>query len=178
MEKQLVAELLATADEYATQCQFDANATALRSKLTEDSRTGSLADPNKFTSTIFSAKRSGDFLNDQQYRIVRKIAGKPLCAVYLARDQANVLVVIKEFVLPTCVQQTEEMEESFNREYKALSSIKHHSIACVIETFEERDAKYIVIEHISGDDLRSIVQKRGKRDESTVFAMGRTNCTP
>ncbi len=168
LEKQKIAELMATADEYATQCKFDADSIALRSRLAKENCAGSHADQAKFTSTIFSTKQSGDFLHDLQYRIVRKIAGKPLCAVYLARDQENTLVVIKEFVLPTCVKQTEEMKHSFDREFKALSSIKHHSIARVIETFEEDEAKYIVLEHINGEDLRTIVQKRGKRDEPTV----------
>jgi tRNA A-37 threonylcarbamoyl transferase component Bud32 len=169
LEKQKLAELLSTADEYATKCKFDANVIELRAKLTQDSRAGSLADQSKFSSSIFSTKQCGDQFQDGKYRVIRKLASKPLSAVYLARDQANNRVIVKEFVLPTCVKQTEEMDQSFNREFKALSSLKHNSIANVIETFEENTAKYLVIEHIEGTDLRSIVQSRGRRNQQTVL---------
>lgn len=169
IEKQKVAQLLATADEHANKCKFDANVIALRSKLLQESNAGSLADHNKFAATIFSTKQIGQHFCNGKYRVIRKLAGKPMSAVYLARDQAEKRVIIKEFVLPSCVKQTDEIDQSFDREFTALSLLKHESIANVIETFEELDARYIVIEFIAGQDLRKIVQRRGRRDEKTVL---------
>jgi serine/threonine-protein kinase len=134
----------------------------------ESKRAATVTDVNKFSSTIFSPRKGGERLKNGDYRVVRKLAGKPLSAVYLARDRAEKHVVIKEFVLPTCVEQCERLDETFDREYRILRSLHHECIAKVLETFEEKGAKYIVIEHIRGQDLRSLVQRRGRRSEKSV----------
>jgi hypothetical protein len=169
-QPELVAELLSSADEYSNRCKFEPAAVDYRAKLSEESkRAATVTDVHKFSSSIFSPRKGGERLKNGDYRVVRKLAGKPLSAVYLARDRNENHVVIKEFVLPTCVEQCERLDETFDREYKILRSLNHACIAKVLETFEEKGAKYIVIEHIRGQDLRSLVQRRGRRSEKSVL---------
>ncbi|MBX9568260.1 MAG: serine/threonine protein kinase [Candidatus Obscuribacterales bacterium] len=165
-----LSELLATADEHAPSCKFDSASVALRLRLIEEAKENSLIESQKFSSTIFSPKKSGDFMNDNAYRIVRKLAGKALSAVYLARDNvSHQRVVIKEYVLPSTTQHRERMLETFEREFKILNALHHPGIAQVIEMFEESDARYLVIEFVEGSDLRSIVERKGAREERIVI---------
>lgn len=164
-----VTEILAAADEYGTGSRIDPGAIALRSRLAEETKSTVIAQANKFSSTIFTPRKGGDFLNDGQYRIVRKLAGKALSAVYLARDHNDRHVVIKEFVMPSSAQHRDRMTATFDREYSILSQLKHENIAQVIDMFQEAEARYIVIEHVQGSDLRTIVQRRGFRSEKTAI---------
>lgn len=164
-----LAELLAAADEYAPRCEFDSRAVALRLQLLQEIKTSKLIESDKFSSTIFSPKNSGDFLYDNKYRIVRKLAAKALSTVYLARaNDSHERVVIKEYVLPTSALQRERMLETFQREFQILSALQHPGIAQVKEMFEESDTRYLTIEFVDGQDLRSIVQRKGPRSERTV----------
>jgi hypothetical protein len=172
VEKEKLAELLGAADEYAPKCKFDPQVTQLRTKLCQDLKNVSLTESNKFSSTIFTPHSSNDVLNGK-YRVVRKLAGKSLSAVYLARDPEDSHVVIKQFMLPSNVEQCERMDTQFNREYELLRLLQSGSIAQVLETFEQRGAKYLVMEYIRGSDLRSIVQNRGPRTEKVVTKWAR-----
>lgn len=169
LETESLSALLAQADEYAPNCEFDPSVVALRTSLNDQLKTRAIDTDNKFASTIFTARRPGDYLKQSRYRVVRKLASKPLSAVYLARDYDNHHVVIKEFVLPTSVRDCDRMDETFNREYSILRSLKNDRIAQVIEAFEERGSRYIVMEHIKGADLRSIAQQRGGVREATAI---------
>lgn len=169
IDRSELAELLAAADEYAPRCEFGSRTVAFRLQLMQDSKTNTLIESEKFSSTIFSPKISGDFLYDNKYRIVRKLAGKALSTVYLARANDNQeRVVIKEYVLPSNALQRERMLETFQREFQILSSLRHPGIAQVKEMFEESHARYLCIEFVDGQDLRSIVQRKGPRSDKTA----------
>ena len=172
-----LAELLATADEHAPKCKFSDDVTVLRLKLQEETKSNLLVDAGKFSSTIFSPRKCGDYLNNNKYRVVRKLAGKALSTVYLARDTASDMhVVIKEYVLPTTALQRERMLLTFEREFAILSSLHHPGIASLKEMFEEKDVRYIVIEYVQGQDLRSLVERRGGRSERIVWRWSRAIC--
>lgn len=161
-------ELLTAIDEYAARCKFDTPTMELRSRLLQQTKTSAVIEADKFASTIFSARRNGDRLCAGKYRVVRKLAGKSLTTVYLARDSNDEHVVIKEFVLPTASRSSEKMVETFEREFSILSVLNHKSIARVKDRFEEDAARYLVMEHVSGSDLRTLVERRGHRDERNV----------
>ncbi len=163
-----VNELLAAADEYGSRSHFEEAVVELRAKLTKDIKANSLVESNKFSATIFSPHKGGDRLNSGKYRIVRKLAGKSLSVVYLARNEKNQHVVIKEFVVPTAARQQEQMVTSFEREFNILLNLKHPSIAHVTEMFQERDARFIVLEYVPGANLRTIVERKGPRSEKVV----------
>lgn len=168
LDKNQLNELLCAADEYASYCRFDAAAIALRSRLMEQLKENPAIAAEKFSSTIFSPRKGGEVLADGKYRVVRKLSGKALSAVYLARDVRGRHVVIKEFVLPTSARQREKMLANFEREFRTLSSLDHPAIAKVLDIFEDGDARFIAIEFVEGSDLRSTVERRGPRAEGVV----------
>ena len=173
IEKEQLCELLATADQFAHSCRFESSAVSLKTKLDKEVESNTLATPRMFSSTIFTPRTSGDTIHDGAYRIICKLSGKPLSTVYLARDQAGNHVIAKEFVLPSVVQNCEQFDATFNREFNILSSICHERIAKVLEKFEENCATYLIIEHVRGADLRSIVEQKGPRNEKKVLLWAR-----
>lgn len=168
LDKTQLNELLCAADEYAGNCRFDAAAIEMRTRLMEQLKENPVLSAEKFSSTIFSPRKGGELLADGKYRVVRKLSGKALSAVYLARDARSRHVVIKEFVLPTSARQRERMLANFEREFQTLRSLEHPAIAKVLDMFEDGEARYIAIEFVQGCDLRSIVERRGPRAETIV----------
>jgi len=77
--------------------------------------------------------------------------------------------VIKQFVIPEESQLAQRARDAFAREYSILEKIDHPGPAKVIERFEEGRSTYLVLEHIKGIDLRSLVESRGPRNEKTVW---------
>ncbi|MBX9722039.1 MAG: serine/threonine protein kinase, partial [Candidatus Obscuribacterales bacterium] len=167
--KEQIAELLVAADEYGSVCKFSPEALQLRTRLQEETRVRALTETSKFSSAVYTAFSPGDRLANNKYRIVRKLAGKALSAVYLARGEGDKHVVIKQFVMPRFSPNSQNLVDSFDREYKILASINNHGVAQVLDAFEEQNAKYIVMEYVRGQDLRSIVKKHGPRSERLVL---------
>lgn len=163
-----LAAFLLKADEYADNCKFSSEVIELREHLLAESKINALVQTGNFSSTIFSPLAGGDHFASGRYRIVRKLSSKALSTVYLARDQKNHHVVIKEFVMPSSARERDRMLTNFHREFTLLKTLKHEAIAGIIDMFEENDARYIVLEYIHGTDLRTKVETRGPRDENTV----------
>ncbi len=177
LPKEHLSELLAMADEYAANCQFDESVVQLRKDLATDNDLPSLADAKKFTSTIFQPYETGERIHDYSIRIVRKLASKPLSAVYLARGLDSKLVVVKQLVLPNNNDpSTEKYRQSLQREYSILSTLKHPMLARVIDAFEEGRSNNLVLEYIAGEDLRGYVTRRGPRSEKVVTAWADEIC--
>ena len=164
-----ISELLSAIDEYTPQCIFDPCAVRLRKTFSEDNLLSSLTETKKFESTVFRPGGPGDLLQQGDYRIVRKLASKPLSAMYLARRADGVRVVIRHFIMSQDTGETSAQKELFRREYCILSKLQHPLIVKVLDTFEEDKNSYIVLEHIDGEDLRSLSEKRGPRKDNIVI---------
>jgi serine/threonine protein kinase len=169
-DKQTLAEVMAAADEYSDKCSFDAEALKLRVKLIQETMNTSLADRGKFESTIFTPHKPGDFVSgDQPYRVVRKLASRPLNAVYLCRDSENSFVVMKQFVVPSNCESAARQRKIFLREYELLRTVSHPLLVKVLQCFQNADDSYIVLEYIRGTNLRDLVEQRGARNEKLIL---------
>lgn len=62
-----------------------------------------------------------------------------------------------------------EYKEKFAREAKNLSRLKHHNIVNVMELFEANNTCYYVMEYLSGGDLDSLIEHRGKLTEEDTL---------
>ena len=58
-----------------------------------------------------------------------------------------------------------EYKEKFAREAKNLSKLKHPNIVNVMEFFEANNTCYYVMEYLSGGDLDSLIEHRGRLSE-------------
>jgi tRNA A-37 threonylcarbamoyl transferase component Bud32 len=118
---------------------------------------------NRFGSTIFVPLEPGAKLQGGHITIVGQIAFGGLSAVYLAKQDNEKLVVIKEAVVPANADQTSKDKalEMFNREAKFLVTLDHPRIAHVLDHFMEAGRNYLTLEYIEGKDLRTYVKENG-----------------
>src|SRR5262249_45993203 len=90
---------------------------------------------------------------------------------YLATDQDDNAVVVKESVLPRFLdQQTrEKARELFAREAQLLSRCKHPRLARLLDHFSENERDYLVMQFIAGESLASLVRRSNPMDQITVL---------
>ncbi len=107
-----------------------------------------------------------------RYRIVERIGGGGMGAVYQARDKrlADRLCAVKELIQPSDdPTHHEKAVDDFLRESQLLTSLEHRSIPTIFDYFVDAGRYYLVMKYISGGDLAAEVERRGGRvDERTV----------
>jgi serine/threonine protein kinase len=130
----------------------------------------------EFKSTIFVPFNPGEFLPNTQTRIIKQLASKPLCAVYLARDAEGRMLTVKQFYLADETDETKAFAKILRREYELLSRLDHPGIAKVITSFTVDQSTYLVIEHRPGSDLRDIVKEHGARSENLTISWAEQLC--
>ncbi len=165
------------APEVFTVCQM------LEEAAKENAASDGIDDPaiasipkQEFKSTIFVPFNAGEFLPTTQTRIIKQLASKPLCAVYLARDAEGRLLTVKQFYLADETDETKAFAKILRREYELLSRLDHPGIAKVLTSFTVDHSTYLVIEHRPGSDLRDIVKEHGARSESLTISWAEQLC--
>lgn len=123
----------------------------------------------QFQSTIFRTHEPGTYLPDGETRVVRLLASRPLSCVYLARSSNGKLAIAKQFYLAESGEETDAMRKCLQREYELLGKIDHPSIAKVLEVFQRDESTYLLLEHVYGTDLRTLVAEQGARSEAQVY---------
>lgn len=63
----------------------------------------------------------------------------------------------------------EKFKEKLIKEAKILSDVTHPNIVNVLEVFEENNTAYIVMEYISGNSLKYMLEQEGQLPESRVL---------
>lgn len=179
--------LLDSIDQYAAACAVDPEiytiCQALQEvepdKATSDGITDSAIErtaASEFKSTIFVPLKQGEFLPGTETRVIKLLSSKPLCAVYLARNNDGRLVTVKQFYLADETDETKALEKILNREYELLSNLDHPDIAKVLNSFTFEKSTYLVIEHRLGSDMRAIVNEHGPRSEGLTIAWAKKLC--
>jgi len=128
----------------------------------------------RFNSTTFIPLEPGHLLHSGKLTVVRQLAFGGFSAVYIAEQDSGEAVVLKESVVTSGEDDPTSRKalELFNREAHLLAKLKHDKIAGVIDHFVEGGRSYLVIEHISGENLRQLVRHKGKQGQSKVIAWG------
>src|SRR5512138_2544001 len=121
----------------------------------------------------------------ENYRIVRTLASGGFSFVYLAHDQNDAPVVIKEYLPATLAVRTgggaepkvREADRArfqygvkcFFEEGRALARLSHPNVVRVLNFFRANDTVYIVMRHERGRSLADHIRKRtGLPDEVWV----------
>ncbi|MDO5724314.1 MAG: Stk1 family PASTA domain-containing Ser/Thr kinase [Flaviflexus sp.] len=103
---------------------------------------------------------------DERYRIRARIARGGMATVYRARDEKLERDVAVKVMHPHLADQ-EEFVDRFAREARASAKLSSPHVVQVYDegTFADgpygSPAAYIVMEHVSGDDLRTELSRRG-----------------
>ncbi|MCS6841487.1 MAG: protein kinase [Roseiflexus sp.] len=98
-----------------------------------------------------------DTLVHNRYRIVRTIGKGGMGAVYEAFDlRLQSPVALKQMIV-----EGEQLSRAFAHEARLLASLRHQALPRVIDYFVDDQGQFLVMEFIPGDDLATLLQKRG-----------------
>src|SRR5262249_54766726 len=130
---------------------------------------------SRFETTNFVPLTSGDFLQDEKYRVILLLVCGGLSAVYLAENSDGRKVILKEMHLPAGMPDASRQKalELFEREARILATLRHKQIARVLDHFSEAGRTYLVIEHIAGLTLRQFVQLNGPLKEKKALDLAK-----
>ncbi len=104
--------------------------------------------------------KAGDLLN-QRYQLLENLGSGGMAEVYRARDlMLERSVAIK--VLRADYSSNEEFQERFRQEARAAANLSHPNIVTVHDFGLDRGQLFIVMEHIPGTDMKSLLRKRGR----------------
>ncbi len=126
---------------------------------------------------------NGTWLNNERYRVLKRLGGGGQGTIYLATakmtdldfdvpigDDDERFVVLKEFVLPVHrgAALAERQYELLNEEARILGRINHPSIVKLLDCFVEDHRGYIVLDYVDGDSLKTMVSQNGPLQEALV----------
>lgn len=179
IKREELEQLLMAIELWASRCQRAPELIAYQAELRNDSKGKGLVSytqmweeelGRRFSNTSFVPLEPGQALQKGRLKVVRQLAFGGYSAIYLAQINKLELVVLKEAVVPPSVNADLRniAEEHLAREAKLLATLSHPQIARVLDCFAEDGRHYMVLEHISGQDLRQYVKQNGPQSETTV----------
>jgi tRNA A-37 threonylcarbamoyl transferase component Bud32 len=125
----------------------------------------------RFCPTAYIPLEPGRVLRNSSLKVINHLASGGLSALYLCQKGGKELVVLKEAVIPENGAENikEKAREMFDREAKLLMKLDHPGIVKVLDCFTEGERNYLLLEYISGVDLRQLVRQNGTPKESDVL---------
>ncbi len=125
----------------------------------------------RFRAAAFMPLEPGVIMRNGSLTVLRQLALGGLSAVYLGQLENNSLVVIKESVVPddAKAELKDKAREMFAREANLLIKLQHPNIVPVLDYFVENGRSYLLLDYISGQDLRQYVKQSGRVREGLVL---------
>jgi eukaryotic-like serine/threonine-protein kinase len=124
------------------------------------------AVPARPTPVASSAAKSSDRIG--RYRILEKIGQGGMGAVFRAEDRADgTIVAIKR--LNSAMANDRQALHRFQKEARLLAEVRHPNIANLLEINEDQGIHYLVMEYVSGTDLKHALQGGAPLDERQAF---------
>ena len=88
-----------------------------------------------------------------RYEIISRLGQGGMGMVYLAHDP-----VIERLVAIKCLRtDDEEVRMRFLREARSAGRLKHRNIVTIFDVGEAEGTPYIVMEHVTGDSVASVI---------------------
>lgn len=129
----------------------------------------------RFRPAAFMPLEINTLVRKNSLTIVRPLALGGLSAVYLAKQENGKLVVLKESVVPDDYdgQLKEKAREMFAREAQFLMKLQSKAIVQVLDYFVDGGRSYLMLDHVTGPDLRQYVRQHGLMRESLVLDLAK-----
>src|SRR5574342_127378 len=109
---------------------------------------------------IDSAMQEGTLLNNR-YQLLQRIGTGGMADVFRARDlMLERYVAIK--VLRADYSENKSFQERFRQEARAAANLSHPNIVTVHDFGLDRGQLFIVMEHVPGSDLKTLLRQRGR----------------
>lgn len=121
----------------------------------------------------------GALVKNARYQVIASLGSGGQGFAYLAKDCPNQSeVVLKEFILPVYVDISVRKSalEQFENEARILRQLDNPQIVKLLDFFVEDHRAYLVLEHINGSSLRSIVERNGPLTEKDTIALASQMC--
>jgi predicted Ser/Thr protein kinase len=121
----------------------------------------------------------GAMLREQQFTVLNMLGVGGQGTAYLAEDAVSAqAVVLKEFVLPVYVDVSARRRalETFEKEARLLKELSHPNVVKLVDYFIEDHRAYLVLEHIDGESLRTLVNRSGRLTEDKVRELAIQMC--
>ncbi|MBI2809504.1 MAG: serine/threonine protein kinase [Candidatus Melainabacteria bacterium] len=112
-----------------------------------------------------SAPRDVHFVLQKRYEVVSHLGQGGMGTVYMARDMrlANRNCVVKKLRDDFFREEDKQKAlEFFKREADVLSPLKHPNIVSILDSFEEDENYYLVMEYVEGENLHQMLNQRGE----------------
>jgi serine/threonine protein kinase len=190
-------ELVKAIEKYAPEAHIEADVLSALAPPTESSYTelwlSSLASaPQREKLTPLSAGhtlKSGEYAIDARHGsggqgvtyLAHKIADKQHQSPHHleaegAEDESN--LVVKETILPIYVdsQHRRDSVEHFEKDARLLLRLEHPHLVQLRDYFIEDHRAYLVLDRVRGQNLRQLVETRGRLQPSEVLGLARQMC--
>ncbi len=102
---------------------------------------------------------AGDVVADR-YELNEVVGSGGMSSVYRAHDRVLERTVALKVLHDRLVAQTDVVER-FSREAKLVAGLSHHNIVAVIDRGEYAGSPFIVLEYISGENLKQLLVRQG-----------------
>ncbi|HET8844557.1 MAG TPA: ABC transporter substrate-binding protein, partial [Ktedonobacteraceae bacterium] len=134
-------------------------------------------------SLSLAAAKGGDLLNQGRYRLVDQLvlpdnqAGQGLAWLAIdTRSTAYAQVVLREFIMPGGEEENKKQQVRLTA-LRLSEAAQHSGFPRVIDVFNEQGSYFIVLQHIEGESLASLLRRQGGAlPERTVAEYGRQLC--
>jgi hypothetical protein len=95
-----------------------------------------------------------------KYQIVRRLGSGGMGTVYLARDASLGREVAIKVLRGPVFDADDELLARFLQEARATAQLRHANIVTVYEVGQHDQQPFIVMEHVAGDSLATIIEQR------------------
>ena len=104
----------------------------------------------------------------ERYQLADFIGQGGMSLVYRAVDiRTGHSVAVK--ILKSEYNSDKEFLERFQREAQAASLMSHHNIVNLLDVGVEGEYRYLVLEYVSGNTLKEIIQQKGRMNTNTAI---------
>ena len=127
---------------------------------------------SRFAATNFIPLEPGEKVYQDRMQVDRQMSFGGMSAIYLVSNlEDRKKFVLKESMVPDTgkADLKEKADEMLRREAELLSKIDHPRIARVFDHFVENGRNYILLEHLSGMDLRRLVKEYGPQSGENLI---------
>ena len=133
---------------------------------------------SRFTASAYVPLNPGQKLQEGNLKVIRQMALGGWSAVYLVQEANTKLRVLKESVIPPRVNAKlkEKAQSMFLREAHLLLKLEHPRIVRVHEHFTEDERHYLLLDYISGQNIRQTVSLQGAFHQLDVIDYGKQLC--
>ena len=91
------------------------------------------------------------------YTFGERIGSGAMGDVYQGTDSRSGAAVALKAIKPDLIKSSPTLLARFQREGEALRQLNHPNIVALLDTFERDGIHYLVMEHIAGGDLASLL---------------------